>query len=128
MHLPSRVLYRLHREIFGRLEDDGALPTDLGNNGWPVFVIMASTRLAFLAASTRPVPQHLLPTLLGLSLLASGVVELIRLNCALQLTISLVGQGRIAEPPAPAITGPAMDAELSGNTPRRTRETEQKRR
>jgi|SRR5215831_1795468 len=95
MHLPSRVLYRLHREIFGRLEDDGALPTDLGNNGWPVFVIMASTRLAFLAASTRPVPQHLLPTLLGLSLLASGVVELIRLDSPYPLTLQCIEQGRI---------------------------------
>ena len=31
-------------------------------------------------------------------------------------------------PPAPAITGPAMDTQLAGNTPRRTRQTEQKRR
>ena len=58
----------------------------------------------------------------------TDVIELIRFHCACQVAIGLVGDGSIPEPPAPAITGPAVDAQFSGNTPRRTRETEQKRR
>src|SRR5215468_9429580 len=38
------------------------------------------------------------------------------------------GEGRIPEPPAPAVAGPTIDTQLSGNPPRRTRETEEKRR
>ena len=114
------LLSRLHRDIFGRLEDDGVLPTDLDKKGWPVFVIMASTGLALLAASTRPVPQHLRPTLLGLALLASGVVELLRLDRPCQLTLQFIAQGRIPSPPAPPLTGADMDLHLPGKTMRRT--------
>src|SRR5713101_9941185 len=64
-------LHRLHREIAGRLDDDCPLATHPGDNGGPIFIVVPPTRLAFLAAPTRPVPQRLLPTLLGLSLLAS---------------------------------------------------------
>jgi hypothetical protein len=39
-----------------------------------------------------------------------------------------IGEGHIPEPPAPAVAGPTMDAQLAGNPPRRTRETEEKRR
>jgi len=66
--------------------------------------------------------------LFGLAFVPIEVVDLIRFNCASHVAIGLVGDSSIPEPPAPAITGPAMDAQLSGNTPRRTRETEQKRR
>src|SRR3989454_10058151 len=76
----SRLLHHLHGEIFGRLDDDSPLATDPGNNRGPVFVIMAPTRLTFLAAPARSTPQRLLPTLLGLPLLASGVVEIIRFD------------------------------------------------
>jgi hypothetical protein len=44
-----------------------------------------------------------------LALLTSGVIELIRFNGALQLTIGLIGDGGIAQPPAPAIARAAMD-------------------
>jgi hypothetical protein len=36
-----------------------------------------------------------------------------------------VGQGGMAQPPTPAIAGPTMDVQLSGNATRRTRETQQ---
>src|SRR2546430_10365299 len=73
-------LHRLDGEIFGRLDDNRPLATDPGNDRRSIFVIMAPTRLTFLAAPTRSTPQRLLPTLLGLPLLASGVVEIIRFD------------------------------------------------
>src|SRR5947209_19435403 len=54
------LLYGLHREISGRLYHDSALTTDLGDNGWPIFVIMAPAGLAFLPAPTRAALQRLL--------------------------------------------------------------------
>src|ERR1700757_1955152 len=57
------LLYRLHRKIFGRVEDDRPLATNPGDNRWPVFVIVAPTRLAFLAATTGATSQRLLPAL-----------------------------------------------------------------
>src|SRR5919202_5987056 len=52
----------LYGEIFGRLEDDRPLATDPGNHRRPVLVIMAPTRLTFLAAPPRSTPQRLLST------------------------------------------------------------------
>src|SRR6266478_3059442 len=123
----SRLLYRLHREIFGRLDDDSPLATDPGDNRWPVFVIMAPTGLAFLAAPPRLASQRLLPTPFGLPLVAGGMVEVIRFNRACQLAMHLVRQRGIPQPPAPTIAGTDMDSHLPRDTPRRTGETEQKR-
>jgi hypothetical protein len=116
----GRFLHRLHREIFGRLEDNSPLPTDPGDDCWPVFVVMAPPGLAFLAAPTWSAPQVLFSTVFGLAFLSSSVIEVIRFHGARYLAIGFVGDGRIAQPPAPAITGPAMDTQLSGNTSRRT--------
>src|SRR5262249_38859476 len=88
----------------------------------------APAGLAFLAATTRSAAQMFFPALFRLPLLARGVIEFIRFHGARQLPLHLVGQGGIPEPPAPAVAGPTMDAQLSGNAPRRTRETEEKRR
>src|SRR5215475_11092751 len=55
-----RLLHRLDREISGRLADDSPLATDPGDDGWPVFIIMAPARLALLPPSPSPPPQHLL--------------------------------------------------------------------
>src|SRR5215510_6409205 len=49
-----RLLHGLHGEIAGRLDDDCPLATDPRNNGRPVFVIMATARLALLPATTCP--------------------------------------------------------------------------
>src|SRR5215470_16298819 len=62
-----RLLHRLDREIAGRLDHDSSLATDPGDDGWPVFVIMAPTGLAFLAAPTRAASQMLFPAALGLA-------------------------------------------------------------
>src|SRR5262249_52254755 len=124
----SRLLHRLDREIAGRLDDNSPLATDPGDDGRPVFVIMAPAQLTLLPAPTCSASQHLLPALLGLPLVAGGLVEVIRFHRAFQLPVPLIGEGRIPEPPAPAVAGPTMDAQLAGNPPRRTRETEEKRR
>src|SRR5437870_5135323 len=84
------LLYRLHREIAGRLDDDSPLPTDPGDNRRPVFVIMAPTGLAFLPPATRAAPQVFFPTPLGFALLASSVIEVIGFDRALHLAIGFV--------------------------------------
>ena len=58
--------------------------------------------------------------------MASGVIQLIRLNSAFQSAVHLIGQGGIAQPPTPAIARADMDAHLPGDAPRRARQTEQK--
>jgi hypothetical protein len=122
------LLDRLDREILGRVDDNSPLATDPGDDRGPVFVVMPPAGLAFLAAPPRSTPSRFGPARLGLAFVPSDVVEVIRFHRACSLAIHLVGHRRIPQPPAPAITGPAMDAQLSGHTPRRTRETEEKRR
>jgi hypothetical protein len=53
--------------------------------------------------------------MLGLALLASGMVEVIGFDRSLQLAVHLIGQGGIAQPPTPAIAGPNMNTQFSGN-------------
>jgi hypothetical protein len=119
------LLHRLHREISGRLEHDCSLAADPRDNGWPVFVIVAPPGLTFLPTATRAAPQRLLATTWRLPLAARGVIEGIRFHRALQLMVGFVGHGRIPQPPAPARAGPAMAPQLSGDTPRRTRQAQQ---
>jgi hypothetical protein len=118
----------LDSEISGRLYDDGALATDPGDDRRPVFVVMTPAGLTLLASTPWSTSSRLWSALFGLAFMPTDVVELIRFNYACQVTIGLVGGGSITEPPAPAKTGPALDAQLSGNPLRRTRETEQNRR
>jgi hypothetical protein len=49
----SGFLHRLHGEIAGRVDDDRALATDPRDDRRAIFIVMAPTRLAFLAAPTR---------------------------------------------------------------------------
>src|SRR5215468_1493238 len=120
------LLHRLDRQVPCRVDHDATLTAYPGDNGRPIFVVMAPPGLAFLATPPWLAAQRFLPTLLGLPLLASGVIELIRFHGALQLPLHLVGQGGIAQPPAPPIAGPDMHAHLPRNAPRRAGETEQK--
>jgi hypothetical protein len=123
----SGLLHRFDREIAGRVDDHRSLATDPGDDSGPVFVVMPSTGLALLATSTGAASQRLLATTWRLPFVTGGMVEVIRFHRAFELAVHLIGQGGIAQPPAPAVAGPAMDAQLAGNPPRRTRETEQKR-
>src|SRR5262245_45666605 len=45
------LLDRLHREIFGRLDDDSPLATDPGDNRGPVFIVVPPTGLTLLATT-----------------------------------------------------------------------------
>src|SRR5262249_9785733 len=72
--------------------------------------------------------QGFLPALVGLALLPSGVIEVIRFHRPLQLTLHLLGERGMASPPAPAIPVPVPAPQLSGHAPRRAGETQEKRR
>src|SRR4030095_15303028 len=58
--------------------------------------------------------------------MAGSVVEVFACHRPLQLAVHLIRQGGIAQPPAPAIAGPDMDAHFPGDAPRRARQTQQK--
>jgi hypothetical protein len=104
----GRLLHGLHRELFGRLSDDSALAADPCNHGGPIFIEMPPTGLAFFAAAPWAAPQVLVPTVFGLAFLPGSVIELIRFNSALSQAIHVIGQGGVAQPPAPARAGPEM--------------------
>src|SRR5262252_10810788 len=55
-----------------------------------------------------------------------NVVKVIGFDRPLHLAPHLIGHGGVAEPPAPAITRADMNAQFSGDAPRRARQTEQK--
>src|ERR687887_1848618 len=54
------------------------------------------------------------------------MIQVVGFDRPLQLPLHLIGQGGVAEPPAPAITRADMDSQLPGDAPRRARQTEQK--
>src|SRR4030095_3111362 len=116
-----RLLDGLHGEIAGRLDDDRPLPTDPSDNRRPLLVIRATTGLALLPPAPRAAPQRLLAAAVRLPLVTGGVVEVIGFHGACQLAVGFRGEGRIAQPPAPAIARTAMHPQLSCNTSRRTR-------
>ena len=95
-----------------------------GEDGRPVFGVMAPAGLACLAAPTRAASQRLLPALRGLALVARSMVEVISFDCPVQLTTDLIGEGGMAQPPAPAVASPDMAPRLSGNAARGTREAQ----
>src|SRR5262249_2795162 len=112
-----RLLHRLHREISGRVDDDRPPAADPGDNRWPIFVVMPATRFTLLAAPTCPASQVLFSAVFRLALLAGGVIEVIGFDGAFQLAMHLIGHGGIAQPPAPAIAGAAMDTQFSRDAP-----------
>src|SRR5262249_37673996 len=57
---------------------------------------------------------------------ACGMVQLICFDGTFQLTLHFIGERRIAQPPAPSITGADMDPHLPRNTPGRTGKAQQK--
>src|SRR4030095_3375104 len=93
---------------------------------WPILVVVPPTRFTLLAALTCPASQGLFSAVLRLALLAGSVIEVIGFDCAVHLTLHLIGQGRIADPPAPARARPAMDPYFPRNTPGRTGKAQQK--
>src|SRR5215470_169187 len=71
------LLHRLHREVFGRLDDHSALATDPGDHRWPIFVVVPPTWFTLLAAPTRAASQVLFSAVCRLALLPGGVIEVI---------------------------------------------------
>src|SRR5215813_11732131 len=122
------LLHRLDRKVPCRVDHDATLTAYPGDNGRPIFVVMAPAGLAFLATPPWLAAQRFLPTMFGLAFLTSRVIEIIRFHGALQLPRHLVGQGGIAQPPTPAIARPPMHPQLAGNTARGTRQAQEKRR
>src|SRR4029450_6421502 len=82
--------------------------------------------LTLLATPPGPAAQRFRPPRLGLSLVSGGVIEVVGFDRPGQLPPDLIGQSRIAQPPAPAVPRADMHAPLSGNTPRCTRQAQQK--
>src|SRR5262249_49541348 len=81
----GRFLHRLHREIFGRLDDDRPLTAHPCDDRWAIFLVMAPAGLPLLAAPTRSAPEGLCATLPGLALLDGSMIEVIRFHRAFQL-------------------------------------------
>src|SRR5262249_14911069 len=100
----------------------------IGYNGEPILVVVAPPGLAFLATPPWRAAQGLFPTLFGLALVASGMIQVVGFDRPCQLPLHLIGQSRIAQPPTPAIARPHKPPHLSGNTARGTRQAQQKRR
>jgi hypothetical protein len=120
------LLHRLDGETLGRLEDDRSLAADPRDNGRAIFFVMPPAGLALLATPPCAASQRLLATPFRLALVASGVIEVIRFDRACQLAVHLVGQGGIAQPPAPAIARVDTDTQFSGEAMGGARETQQK--
>lgn len=119
------LLHRLHRAIFGRLDDACPLATAPGEQRGPIFVLMAPPRLARLAAPTRAVSQRVLSAACGLALVPSRVREVLRFHRARQLPIGGRGERRLAQPPTPARAGAEMAPSFPGHASRRTRQAPQ---
>jgi hypothetical protein len=112
-----RLLYCLDCAIAGRLDDDSPLATDPGDDGRPVLVSVAPTRLALRAAPTCVAAQRLLATPWHVARVAGGVGESIGFHRACPWAMHLVGQRGMAEPPAPARARPDVDAPFPGKAP-----------
>jgi hypothetical protein len=103
------LLYRLDGEIAGRLDDDSPLAANPRDDRRSIFVIMPPARLALLAAPSCAASQRLLPAVFRLSLLTGSVIEFIGFHGAFHLTLHLIRQRGIPQPPAPAVAGADMD-------------------
>jgi hypothetical protein len=77
-------------------------------------------------ASNENLRQNPSSSMLGLSLVARGLVEVIGFHGACQLAMPLRGHSGIAQPPAPSRARADMDPQFSRDAPRRTGETQQK--
>src|SRR6266568_8745844 len=103
------LLYRLDRQVPCRVDHDATLTAHPGDDRRPIFVVMAPPGLAFLAAPPWRAAQRFRPACLGLALVSGGVIEVIGFDRPCSLTTELIGQGRIAQPPAPAVACADID-------------------
>jgi hypothetical protein len=115
------LLDRLHRAIAGRLAHHCPLAPDPGDAGRAVFGLLAPPRRARLPAPTGATPPRLRATTWRLALRAGGRLAVRRVYRALPPALGFGGDGRMAEPPAPALPGPGLAPSLPRNTARRAR-------
>jgi hypothetical protein len=120
------LLHRLDGKVPCRGDHHAPLAAHPGDNGRPILVVVPPPGLTRLATPPGRAAQRFRPARLGLSLVAGGVIEVVSLDRPRQLPLPLIGQSRIAQPPAPAVPRADMHAPLSGNTPRGTRQAQQK--
>jgi len=99
-----------------------SLAADPGHDGGPVFLIMASTRFTLLAATVWSPSQGLFSSVCSLTLLAGGMIHLVGFDRSRDVTSCLVGDSSIALPPAPPLTGAALDTHLPRDAPGGTQE------
>src|SRR4029450_12472481 len=90
----GRFLHRLYGKVPRRLNHDTSLAADPRDDGGPILVVMAAPGLTFLAASPWRAAQCLFPTLLGLALVASGMIQVVGFDRPCQLPPHLIRQGR----------------------------------
>jgi len=76
------LLHGLHRALFGRVDDHRPRAPAPGDHRRSVFILMPPPRVALLAAPTHAAPQGFLPPPVRLSLVACGMLEVIRCHCA----------------------------------------------
>src|SRR5262245_44802800 len=120
------LLHRLDRKVPCRVDHDTTLTAHPGDNGRPIFVVMAPPGLAFLATPPWLAAQRFRPSHLGLSLESGGMIQVVGFDCPRQLPLHFVGESRMAQPPTPAIARPHMHPHLSDNATRGTRQAQQK--
>src|SRR5919204_2625389 len=92
----GRFLHRLYGKVSRRLDHDTSLAADPRDDGGPILVVMAAPGLALLAATPWRTAQYLFPALLGLALVAGGMIQVVGFDRSRQLPLHLIGQGRIA--------------------------------
>src|SRR5262252_1797692 len=83
------LLHRLDSKVPRRVDDDTTLAADPGNDGGPIFVVVAAAGLALLASASRSAAQRLRAAPLRLPLVAGGVIEVIDKESCFQLPYSL---------------------------------------
>src|SRR5262252_1414364 len=122
----GRLLHRLDGKVPCRVEHYAPLAAHPGDHGRPILVVVPPPGLTLLATPPGLAAQRFRPARLGLSLVSGGVIEVVGFDRPGQLPPDLIGQSRIAQPPAPAVPRADMNAQLAGNTPRGTRQAQQK--
>src|SRR4029434_5427421 len=85
----GRFLHRLYGKVPRRVDHDPSLAADPRDDGGPILVVMATPGLAFLAAPPWRAAQGLFPALLGLALMAGGMIQVVGFDRPFQLPLHL---------------------------------------
>src|SRR5262245_59252200 len=86
----GRFLHCLDGKVPRRVDHNTSLTADPRDDGGPILVIMAPPGLAFLAAPPWRAAQGLFPTLLGLALVASSLIQVVGFDRPRQVPLHLI--------------------------------------